>query len=707
MYEESDCTTPLILIHTQGVDAAALLLRLTQEIKGNSQHVKMISLGRGQESKAEELIYKAQILNGQWAFLQNCHLAASFMPRLCTIVDLFTQANTNISPQFRLWLSSVPDRSFPEPILRKGIKIVIESPQGLKGKLLQTFGISGTGEVTEVIFNKSTCGPSWKRLLFSLCFFNAIIHERKKYGALGWNIPYEFSFSDLEVSIQMLEILLDKQEDVPWAALHYFTGEVVYGGRITDDWDRRCLLSTLKNFCNPSLLEENFVYTIDCVYRPISEADTLKDCRAYLQTLPEADSAELFGMHPCAERAFLKSQAQMFVDTIANTQPKSLTDAFITSGGKTQDEIVLDMASDILTRLPLTVEDIGLATKTESTTTLSSFMSSSIWTALVNAAKGPGFYVSTPLITVLHQEIDQFNHLLSLIIQSLHALQQGIKGKIMFTTDLEQLYNSLLKGKVPDLWQQYSYASCKPLGSWTDDLILRLNFFAMWANQAITCMQARHKYLVKLKRQTGKLLQPDEDPDSFADSNQGHPSRFWLPGFFSPQGFLTAVLQNYARLNKISVDSLTFIHKVLPFAQNKEQDLRSVKRNEYILNKAFQESSAPKTGVIIFGLFIDGACWSPTKEALEEPDLHTRFYPLPDILFLPQQIGSHQSSHYLEEEAQFLLYECPLYWTPQRSGILSTTGISSNFVTSINLPVLLTPSHWITRGVALLCQLDD
>ncbi|XP_077196785.1 dynein axonemal heavy chain 14 isoform X2 [Paroedura picta] len=678
MYEESDSTTPLILIHTQG---------------------------RGQETKAEELIYKAQILTGQWAFLQNCHLAPSFMPRLCTAVDLFNQENANINPQFRLWLSSTPVPSFPESILRKAIKIVIESPQGLKGKLLQTFGISGTGEVTEVIFNKSTCGPSWKRLLFSLCFFNAVIHERKKYGTLGWNIPYEFSFSDLQVSIQMLEILLDKQEDVPWAALHYLTGEVVYGGRITDDWDRRCLLSILNCFCDPSLLKENFAYTRDCVYRPISEADTLKDCRAYLQTLPESDSAELFGMHPCAEQAFLKSQAQMFIDAVASTQPKSLTAAFITSGGKTQDEIVLDIASDILTQLPLTVEDIRLATKTENATTLGSFMSGPIWAALVNTSKGLGSYISTPLITVLRQEIDQFNRLLTLIIQSLHALQQGTKGKIMFTTDLEQLYNSLLKSKVPDIWQQNSYVSCKPLGSWTDDLILRLNFFAMWANQVITCMQARHNYLVTFQRQIRTLLQPD--PDSFGDSNQGHPSHFWLPGFFFPQGFLTAVLQNHARLNKISVDSLTFVHKVLPFTQNKEQDLRSAKKKEYILNKAFQESSATKSGVMIFGLYIDGACWSPTKEALEEPDLHARYYPLPDMHFLPQQIVSHPSSCNLDEETVFLLYECPLYRTPHRSGILSTTGISSNFVTSVYLPTLLTPSHWITRGVALLCQLDD
>uniref|UniRef100_A0A7M4E560 Dynein axonemal heavy chain 14 n=1 Tax=Crocodylus porosus TaxID=8502 RepID=A0A7M4E560_CROPO len=366
------------------------------------------------------------------------------------------------------------------------------------------------------------------------------------------------------------------------------------------------------------------VYEDSCASSPlifIHSPDSLEDCRIYLESLPDTDSPELFGMHTCAERAFLASQAQALVDTLARHDP----------------------------------------------------------------------FMNSTLLTVLRQEIDRFNHLLAVVILSLQSLQRATKGEIVLTQGLEELYHSLLRSRVPELWQQYSYKSCKPLGSWIDDFILRVNFFATWAHQAITKASG-----------ISFSSQITENPNVPNTGVQGCPNQFWLPGFFFPQGFLTAVLQNYARQNGIPVDTLTFVHRVLPMTADEECHLRDTKRKQNILLTAFKGSSHPENGVLVFGLYIDSARWNTATNLLEEPWLQERFYPFPKMVFIP-----HKVSTCPEEQDNLMLYECPLYQTPQRAGILSSTGLSTNFVTPINLPTLRTPSYWITRGVALLCQLDQ
>ena len=77
--------------------------------------------------------------------------------------------------------------------------MTVEPPHGLKSNMLRAYGSGGTGVISEKMFEDMSKGHAWKKLLFGLCLFNSVIHERKKYGALGWNIAYEFNDSDLEV----------------------------------------------------------------------------------------------------------------------------------------------------------------------------------------------------------------------------------------------------------------------------------------------------------------------------------------------------------------------------------------------------------------------------------------------------------------------------------------------------------------------------
>ncbi|XP_037661714.1 dynein heavy chain 14, axonemal [Choloepus didactylus] len=708
LYQESSARIPLIFIHSHGSDPTGLLLRFAQELKGTMNHVTMISLGCGQATKTEDLIVKALTKTEQWVFLQNCHFAASFMPRLCTIIESFDSTDVTVDPEFRLWLSSKSDCSFPIPILQKGLKIALEFPQGLKSNLLQTFGYSGSGEVTEEIFEKPDCGPWWKKLLFSLCFFNAVVNERKNYGVLGWNIPYEFSSSDLEFAIKTLENVLIIQPNIPWRALHCLIGEVIYGGRVTDKWDRQCLKTLLYKFFNPEVLKANSSFSSDEICQPVLESASVKDCVCIIQSLPDDDSPEVLGLHPGATRRYRETQGREFMESLIAMKPETTTANLMIGFEQDNEKLVMEMLSDMLRRLPLTVEkEEGAGTPS----TLKGIMSSPIWVTLNQNLKGYDPLIHCVLLTFLSQEIERFYKLLFVIHKSLEDLQFAIKGEVILTQELEEIYDSLLERRVPALWQKYSYKSCKPLSSWINDLIQRLNFFNTWAKMAYTAIHHRHmRFLTAWKQSFPSASQKPKDPaDPKSDLLEGFPARYWLPAFFFPQGFLTAVLQDYGRHQGIPVDALTFTHCVISdSADMKDEEFSIViQKNLHIVRRAFKGTAPLHNGVHIFGLFMEGARWNHEKKILDDSLPFEICCDFPEIHFVPTKISTEKPATSTQTDSKLYTFECPVYQTPERSGISTTTGLSTNFLTSVYLSTKKPPSHWITMRVALLCEINE
>ncbi|KAJ3092439.1 Dynein heavy chain 3, axonemal [Quaeritorhiza haematococci] len=612
-YQDSNNCAPLIFILSPGADPMASLLKFADDKGFGGHKLNAISLGQGQGPVAAQMIRTAT-KGGSWVVLQNCHLAVSWLPSLEKICEELTPETTH--PDFRLWLTSYPSDKFPVTLLQNGVKMTNEPPAGLRANLLRSYTSDPISDESFFKGIKKSNEALWEKLLFGLCFFHASIQERRNYGPLGWNIPYEFNESDLRISVRQLHKFLNEYDEVPWKALVYLAGECNYGGRVTDDRDRRTLMSLLSTFYTPEILDDNYKFSPSGTYYAPTKG-TFSSYLTFIKSLPLIQHPEIYGLHENADIAKDIAETNQLITSVQATQARSGSSSV---GGKSSDEIAREIASDILAKLPPDF-DIPAVQKVF-----------------------PIRYEES-MNTVLIQELVRFNRLLKVIRESLQNVLKALKGLVVMSKELEELVNSLLLGRIPEMWASRSYPSLKPLGGYIADFVSRLKFFQTWIDE-------------------------------------GTPIVFWVSGFYFTQAFLTGTLQNYARKYGLPIDLLSM-------------------KFEVMTEDHFTEP--PTDGVYIRGMFMEGARWDRTNQCLGESLIKQLSDAMPIVLLIPFNSSATNNEGKGGHGLQ-VVYDCPVYKTSMRRGVLSTTGHSTNYVMNIGLPTSKPPKHWINRGVAIVSR---
>ncbi|KAJ4435378.1 hypothetical protein ANN_17992 [Periplaneta americana] len=392
IFEQSTPLMPVVFILSPGSDPTSDLMKLADRSGFGGTKFRYLSLGQGQEPIALNMLETAAN-RGQWLMLQNCHLLITFL----RVLEKELEQATKPHPDFRLWITTDPTPTFPIGILQRSLKVVTEPPNGLKLNLRNTY-FKLRSQTLE------NCNhPAYRSLVYVLAFFHAVVQERRKYDKIGWNVCYDFNESDFNVCVQILETYLKRSQEardprIPWGSLKYLIGEVMYGGRVIDDFDRRIVRTYMDEYMGDFLFDtfQPFHFYrdefVDYVIPPYGEKEDYVNA---IEELPLVNSPEVFGLHPNAEIGYYTQAAKEMWSHLVDLQP--VTGG--TGGGISRDEFIDSVAKDIMERIP------DLFNISE-----------------IREPFEPGI---TPTLTVLFQELERFNVLLQTMSRTLSLLRKA------------------------------------------------------------------------------------------------------------------------------------------------------------------------------------------------------------------------------------------------------------------------------------------
>ena len=507
IFSQSSPATPVVFILSPGADPQSDIQTLGIQLGfPPPTKFKFLALGQGQAPKAEELLEQGA-LRGYWILLQNTHLLISWLKNLEKILLAMTKPH----PDFRLWMTTDPTDRFPLGILQRSLKVVTEPPDGLKLNMRSTYAKLATDT------SGDDCPhPAYRPLVYTLTFLHAVLLERRKYGKIGFNVAYDFNESDYTVSRKLLNLYLAKafvngDEVLPWGSLRYLIGDAMYGGRVSDFFDRRILSTYLEEYLGDFLFDANnkFFFSrsgFDYDLPPVPAGAELFKYAAHVETLPLTNGPGVFGMHPNAEISYFTAATKLLWSNLIDLQPRTAG----SGSGASREDVIAAIVRDVQSKLP-EPEDVFNIRK--------------------RFSEGG---MPSPTQIVLLQELERWNNLVGMMAGSLVDLGRALIGEIGMSDTLDEVGSSLFNGVIPGLWKMLAPASEKPLGAWMTHFLGRHAQYGAWIAG-------------------------------------GDPKVMWLSGLHIPDSYLTALVQMTCRRKNWALDRSTLYTRVTSFV--KEEDV--------------------------------------------------------------------------------------------------------------------------------------
>ncbi|CAK4711321.1 unnamed protein product [Aphanomyces euteiches] len=504
-FDETTPAIPIFFVLFPGVDPTPWVENLgrTKGVSVENDNFINISMGQGQEQHAGDCLKKLATKGG-WIILQNVHLMQSWLPLLERQLEEIVGEGPH--DMFRCFISAEPppillplELNVPESLMQSCIKVANEAPSDIQSNLRRAWATFGDDKV-----QASTKPTEFKACLFSLCWFHAIVLGRRRFGQQGWSRAYSFNTGDLTICGNVLMSYLDNNEQVPWDDIRYIFGEIMYGGHITDSWDRRTNNTYLTVLLNPGLL--NGMELGPGFKSPNPAEFSFADYAAYIEKNMVAESPPLFGLHPNAEIGYLTTTCETLCYAIVSIGGGGGGGG---GGGMDKTAVLKAAIDDFEARTPEFFSMLDL-----------------------QEIAAPGLTADHgPFVVVALQECDRMNVLLDEIRKSLADLKKGLNGQLNMSQSMEDLATAIGLNEVPGRnpfsqckWEKKAWPSKKSLTGWFVDMIKRHQQLQMWSTDFVT------------------------------------PFSLWLPGLFNPTAYTTACLQVTSRrkmmpLNKMTVET--------------------------------------------------------------------------------------------------------------------------------------------------------